>query len=162
MRNSILNSGRLILLLLAAFGYAQAPQPQPAKRARQLNAASSSDKLRDQIVAQERAGLDALKTGDLTAFAASTADDAIFVDARGPATKVEVMEHTAAFRLHDYTMTDIRFLPLTVESGLIVYTVVENGTSHGRDFTARVHVSSLWRKQGGSWLCEFSQETEAK
>ncbi len=49
--------------------------------------APARDALRDEIVAQERAGLDALKTGDLKAFGDSTADEAVFVDASGPAGK---------------------------------------------------------------------------
>src|SRR5271170_2921041 len=145
----------LILILLVAICYAQ---PQKSAEASE----SPTDALRERIVAQERAGLDALKTGDLTVFGASTADDAIFVDAHGPASKAEVMEHTAEFRLHDYTMADIKFIKLSPASGLIVYTLTESGASHGKDFSARVHVSSLWLKRDGKWLCEFSQETGAR
>jgi ketosteroid isomerase-like protein len=141
---------------MVALGYAQAQKgAEPASPTR-------ADGLQEQIVAQERSGLDALKTGDLTTFGASTADDAIFVDAHGPATKAEVMEHTAEFRLHDYTMADVRLVKLSPDSGLIVYTLTESGSSHGKDFTARVHVSSLWLKKDGKWLCEFSQETGAR
>ena len=145
----------VILTLLVALGYAHPKSPQSTP-------ASSADALRDQVIAQERAGLDALKTGDLTTFGASTAEDAIFVDAHGPATKAEVMEHTAAFRLNDYTMAEVKFIPLSAESGLIVYTLAESGNNHGKDFSARVHVSSLWLKRSGKWLCEFSQETGAR
>jgi ketosteroid isomerase-like protein len=148
----------LILLMVVAVGYAQ-PQKTGGSTAA---SAPRVDALQEQIVAQERAGLDALKTGDLTTFGASTADDAIFVDAQGPATKAEVMEHTAQFRLHDYTMSNVRFVKLSPDSGLIVYTATESGSSHGKDFTARVHVSSVWIKRDGKWLCEFSQETGAR
>jgi|SRR5208282_462253 ketosteroid isomerase-like protein len=164
MRNSGVSRGvspvltLILVLLMMALGYAQ---PQKAGESAPASG-SRTDALREQIVAQERAGLDALKTGDLTAFGASTADDAIFVDEHGPATKAEVMEHTAEFRLHDYTMADVRFIPLSADSGLIIYTSTESGTSHGKDFTARVHVSSLWLKRDGKWLCEFSQETGAR
>jgi ketosteroid isomerase-like protein len=120
------------------------------------------DALRDQIVAQERAGLDLLKTGDITAFAATIAEDAVFVDSQGPASKAEVVQHTAEFRLHDYTMSGVRFVPLSAESGLIVYTLTETGTSHGREFAAKVHVSAVWVKRGEKWQCVLSQETSAK
>ena len=146
----------LILILLGTLGYAQPKKPDPPMPE------SRTDALREQIMAQERAGLDALKTGDLTTFGASTAEDAVFVDAHGPATKAEVMEHTAEFRLHDYSMADVRFIPLSATSGLIVYTLTESGSSHGKDFSACVHVSSLWLKRDGKWLCQFSQETGAR
>ncbi len=157
-RSSVSRRVTLFLILFVGLSYAQPQKPGESAPA----AASPSDALREQIVAQERAGLDALKTGDLKLFDASTAEDAIFVDAHGPATKAEIMSHTADFRLRDYTMADVRFIPLSADSGLIVYTLSESGTSHGKDFSARVHVSSLWRKREDKWLCEFSQETGAR
>jgi ketosteroid isomerase-like protein len=120
------------------------------------------ESLQKQIVAQEAQGLDYLKTGDLKAFADSTSEDAVFVDGHGPATKALVVEHTAQFRLTEYSMQDVRFVRVSTESGLIVYTLTEKGTSHGKDFSARVYVSSLWAKRGGKWACLFSQETAAR
>jgi len=68
-----------------ALGYAQAQKPvEPAPVS-----GSPADAQREQIVAQERAGLDALNAAYLTAFGASTAGDAIFVDAHGPAPKLK-------------------------------------------------------------------------
>jgi len=116
----------------------------------------------EQIVAQERAGLDALKTGDLTTFGNSTAEDAVFVDTHGPAGKAQVMKNTAEFRLHDYTISDVNFRQLSPDSGLIVYKIVESGASHGKEFSATVYVSSIWTKRDGKWLCLFSQETAAR
>jgi len=118
--------------------------------------------LRDEIIAQERAGLDSLKSGNLAPFNASIAEEAVFVDAHGPADKAQVMKNTAGFRLTDYTISDIHFVPLSAKSGLIVYHMTESGNSHGRDFTAKVYVSSIWIRRKGKWLCVFSQETTAK
>ena len=118
--------------------------------------------MRDEIVAQERAGLEALKIGDIAAFGASMAEDAVFVDASGPAGKAQVVKNVAGFRLLDFTMADLRFVPLSADTGLLVYTLQESGTTHGKEFSARVHVASVWSKHSGKWLCEFSQETAAK
>jgi hypothetical protein len=141
------------LLLLATAIYAQ-QTPRAA--------ADKTGALRDQIVAQERAGLDALKSGDIPAFAASTAEEAIFADASGAATKAEVVKNVANMRLTDFAMTDIRFLALSPDSGLIVYRLAESGSSHGKDFTAKVMVSALWARRAGKWVCLFSQETPMK
>ena len=118
--------------------------------------------LREQVVAAERAGLDALKSGNVAAFADSIADEAVFVDAAGPAPKQEVVKHVAGFRLADYTMSNIQFVPLSPSSGLIVYRSAESGTSHGKDFSANVLVSAIWVRRNGKWLCLFSQETVEK
>jgi len=157
MRNSVgLTAGLAgFVFLLAVAGGTQA---QKSRAAAEL----SADALRDQIVAQERAGLDVLKTGELAPFNASIAEEAVFVDAHGPATKAEVVEHTKAFRLHDFAMTDVRFVRLGAESGLIVYSLTESGESHGHEFSARVYVSSAWEKRNGKWRCLFSQETGAR
>jgi len=53
-------------------------------------------------------------------------------------------------------------VPLSADSGLIVYTLTETGTSHGKEFAARVYVSSVWLTRGGKWMCVLSQETAAK
>jgi len=126
------------------------------------DAAPPTEPLKERIVAKEREGLDALKTGDLQRFAALTADDAVFVDDHGPATKAEIISHTAEFRLTEYAMDDVRFVPVSRNSGLIAYKITEKGTSHGREFAATVYVSALWAERDGKWVCLFSQETAAR
>jgi len=160
MRRVRVSRGVCLILLMAALGSAQPPQPvQPVPASGQTVRGGS---LREQIIAHERAELDSLKTGDLAAFSGFLADDAVFVDAHGPASKAEVVEHTKEFRLHEYTMDDVRFVPVSADSGLIVYTLTESGTSHGKEFAAKVNVSALWLKRDGKWLCAFSQETAAR
>jgi hypothetical protein len=116
----------------------------------------------EQIVAKEREELDCLKSGDTDHFAGLLAEDAIFVDAHGPADKDEVVKNSAEFRLLDYSMEDVRFVPLSARSGLIAYKITEQGNSHGKPFNAVVYVSALWTLRDGKWVCVFSQETAAK
>ena len=118
--------------------------------------------LQQKIVAKEREELDALKTGDHQAFANLLADDAVFLDPHGPGTKAEVVEHTADLRLLEYTMENVKFVPLSAKSGLIAYKLTEKGTSHGKEFTAQAYASAIWTERGGKWLCLFSQETPAR
>jgi ketosteroid isomerase-like protein len=154
MRNSGATRGLLVVLLTAAAGHAPAsPQALPQ---------APPQVLKDEIVAQERAELDSLKTGDMTAFANFLADDAVFVDAAGSAGKPDVVKNTAGFRLRDYAITNLKFVALSADSGLIAYQLTESGTSHGKEFSANVNVSALWLKRGGRWVCKFSQETPAK
>jgi len=118
--------------------------------------------LEKQIVAKERDGLDALKTGNTDQFGRLMARDAVFVDDHGPATRAEVLQHVGGFKLLSYSMADIRFIPISGRSGLIVYTISEVGASHGHKFSAKAYVSSVWEQRGNDWLCVFSQETAAK
>ena len=73
--------------------------------------APAQDDLRATILAKERQELECLRTGNLTEFASLLADDAVFVDSHGPAGKAEVVKNTAEFRLQDFSMEDIRFVP---------------------------------------------------
>ena len=123
---------------------------------------ASAGSLQQQIVAKEREGLDALKTSNLEIFANLTAEEAVFVDAAGLATKADVMKNVAGFTLTDYSMEDVRFVPLSAESGLISYKIHEKGVSHGHEFAAQAYVSSIWAQRAGKWVCLFSQETAAR
>jgi hypothetical protein len=126
------------------------------------SAQAQAGSLEQQIVAKEREGLDALKTGNIELFGNLTADDAVLVDAQGPATKAQVLKNVAGFNLTDYSMEDVRFVPLSLKSGLIEYKITEKGVSHGKEFTAQAYVSSIWAEREGKWLCLFSQETAAR
>jgi hypothetical protein len=123
---------------------------------------ASEDPMQEKVVAAEKAGLDALKAGDLARFGELTADDALFVDTHGPAGKTQVLNNVVRFRLTDYAMGDVTFKRLAADSGMITYKISETGNSHGKDFTVQVYVSSIWVQRGGKWVCLFSQETAAR
>ena len=122
----------------------------------------TTNTMQQRIVAKESEELDALKNGDLNAFASLLADEAVFLNARGPSTKAEVVKHIAEFKLLEYSMEDVKFVPVSKNSGLIAYKLTEKGASRGREFTDRVYVSALWTEREGKWVCLFSQETAAK
>src|ERR1700682_5314639 len=96
------------------------------------------------ILAKERQELECLRSGNLAEFGSLLAEDAVFVDARGSAGKAEVVKNTAEVRLQDFAMEDVRFVPLSSKSGVLIYTLTETGTSHGEPFSSKVHVSAIW------------------
>jgi Domain of unknown function (DUF4440) len=126
------------------------------------SAPPAQDLMREQIISKEREGMDALKTGNLTLFANLTADDAVFVDDHGVAGKTEVVQNTAQFKLTDYRMDNVKFVAISANSGLISYEMTEKGSSHGKDFSAHVFVSSIWIERADKWYCLFSQESLAR
>ncbi len=126
------------------------------------NAAPSSSSLQQQVVAKEREELDCLKTGDMKKFASLIADDAVFLDPHGPGAKAEVVENSAQFKIIEYSMEDIHFVPLSAKSGLIAYKLTQKASSHGHDFTNKVFASAIWAERDGKWVTLFSQETPAK
>jgi ketosteroid isomerase-like protein len=155
-----------VLTLVASIGicgailselYISAAAAQPSQ-----DSSANKGSMEQQIVATEREGLDALKTGDLTRFADLTADDAVFVDARGPAGKAEVLKNVVGFRIIEYSMDNVEFRQISTNTGLITYKITEKGVSHDKEFTAQVYVSSIWTQRNSKWVCLFSQETAAR
>ena len=118
--------------------------------------------MQQEIVAKQREGLDALKTGNLGIFGKLTADEAIMVDAQGPASKTQVLKNVGEFKLTDYSIDDLKFVSVSETTSLISYKITESGISHGHEFTAKAYVSSLWTKRTDGWVCLFSQETGTK
>jgi hypothetical protein len=164
--NSVKKPSALVVAVIAIFGMVLVGKQKNTVFASRLlearDSRANSDALEQQIVAKEREGLDALKTGNVEIFANLTAEEAVFVDAAGLATKAEVMKNVAGFTLTDYSTEDVRFVPLSKASGLISYKIHEKGVSHGHEFTAQAYVSSIWAQRAGKWFCLFSQETAAR
>jgi hypothetical protein len=88
---------------------------------------SATDSMEQQIVSKEREELDSLKAGNLEVFANLLADDAVFVDAEGPASKEEIVKKVAGFRLLEYSTDGVKFVPISAKSGLITYSITERG-----------------------------------
>ncbi len=122
----------------------------------------SGDSMQQRIVSKEREELDALKSGDLDAFAALLAEEAVFLNSRGPSPKADVVKHVTDFKLLDYSIDDVRFLPVGPRTGLIIYKLTQKGASHGREFSGQANISALWTERDGKWVCLFSQETPSK
>ena len=127
-----------------------------------LPANSTPDSLQDQIVAREREELEAIKTGNFEAFANLLADEAVFLNARGPSPKAEVVKHVTDFKLLDYAIDDVRYVQVGPKTGLIVYKLTQKGSAGGHEFAGKAHISALWTERDGKWVCLFSQETPTK
>ena len=122
---------------------------------------NGGDVNRDEIIGQERAELEALKSGDVAAVGAALTDDAVFVDANGILRKPELLKLMGDVKLKDYTMSDVRFVPVSPDNGVVSYTLTESGTRQGQAFSAKVFVSSAWVRNGRQFQCVFRQETVA-
>jgi hypothetical protein len=153
----------LLVVVISIFAALLLARPKASAAAHPFASRNAGDiSLEQQVVAKEREGLDALKSGNVELFGNLTADDAVLVDAHGPATKAQVLKNVAEFTLSDYSMDNLQFVPLSPNSGLITYKISEKGVSHGKEFAAQAWVSSIWTHRGDKWLCVFSQETGAR
>ena len=75
------------------------------------------------------------------------AEEAVLVDTHGPAGKTEIVENTAESPLDDYTMEDVKFLPISSRSGVLIHKMTDTGTSRGKQFMGKVHISNLYNQE---------------
>lgn len=116
--------------------------------------------LLEQITAQERKRWDARKAGSTAAFADMIAEDAVFVDSRGPEGKAAVVQHASDSKLKDYFMDNVKLVTFTATSGLITYKMTEKViVGKNKEATSDFYVSVFWVQRDGKWLCVFSQES---
>jgi ketosteroid isomerase-like protein len=127
-----------------------------------LSGTEIPDSMQDQIVAKEREELDAMKAGNIAAFADLLAEEAVFLNPQGPSPKADVVKHIAGFKLLDYSIEDVRFVQAGPKTGLIVYKLTQKGSANGHEFSGKAHISALWTERDGKWLCLFSQETPTR
>jgi uncharacterized protein YndB with AHSA1/START domain/ketosteroid isomerase-like protein len=121
---------------------------------------SAQADLLEQITAQERKRLDARKAGSTAAFADMIAEDAVFVDSRGPEGKAAVVEHASDSKLKDYFMDTVKLVYNTATSGLITYKRTEKTiVGKNKEVASDFFVSVFWIQRDGKWLCVFSHES---
>ena len=108
----------LLVVVISIFAALLLARPKASAAAHPFASRNAGDiSLEQQVVAKEREGLDALKSGNVELFGNLTADDAVLVDAHGPATKAQVLKNVAEFTLSDYSMDNLQFVPLSPNSG---------------------------------------------
>jgi hypothetical protein len=62
----------------------------------------------------------------------------------------------------DYSMDDVKVVPLSQNSGLIAYKLTQKVSSHAKEFSTQAFASAIWAERNGKWVCIFTQETPAK
>jgi hypothetical protein len=153
------------MLAVALFAFPRLLLPEARAEAAQSAAVKPAtpedEALKQEVLAKEREGLEALKAGDVERFGRLTAEDALFIDSNGRATKVEVLKNVQGFKLLDFTIQDVAFRALSATSGLLLYRLDSRGVFQGKEVTTHNHVASIWAKRRGTWVCLFSQETAA-
>jgi uncharacterized protein (TIGR02246 family) len=109
--------------------------------------------------AGERQVLEALKAGDMPAFASFLADDAMELTPQGLQSKAQIIETLKGGRLLEYTMTDLKAIQVDKDAMLVTYRTTGKFSAHGQEGAYDARATSLWVKRNGKWLAVFHQET---
>jgi hypothetical protein len=172
--NLALMTGMVVPMVI---GWAQPPQPpretQPKETPREVQPRDTQPKkpgsmtlqedatFRDALAAQEKRVWDSMKAGDWKSVEAMCSERFVSVCPTGFQSKSEAIEHGKTSKLTAYTLSEWRSIKLDNDSGIIMYkaectmTPAEGGSDKGVSYH-----STLWRKEGNSWLADMHQGTK--
>jgi hypothetical protein len=103
---------------------------------------------------------EAVRTRDIATFERLIADDAIYIDESGMATKTELLGMLPGVTLHDFRLTDVRVTTVNETSALVVYRCSERvAAGQGRTVMVTKLASSLWQWRPAHPVVTFHQET---
>jgi hypothetical protein len=112
------------------------------------------------LVSTEKSMWEMWKQKDAKSFAALLADDFYDVFLNGKtAGKEELMRSFLEAELIDYSIGDVRVVPLAPDARLLVYRAHVHGRAGGKELEYDVDVTSVWAKRGGAWKSVFYRES---
>ena len=141
----------LVPMVMAVVLFAQTPT------------ASSHAAVEKQIVTMERAINEAVAKGDMKAFHANIAADAVGVDPTGIA-KVngpDFDKMILATKIQSWNIDGSQFYWINDASVVHMYRWTGKGTYEGQPVPSPTWSSTVWANRGGKWVAVFHQETTA-
>jgi hypothetical protein len=115
-----------------------------------------------QLTILEKQILEALKNQNTANLQSLLRDDYVQIAGRGPQrmSKMEVLKTLSRTRITDYTIDEIRVLPLNGDAAILTYRLTLKVLPGEPEYLATpALVSSTWVRQGTSWLSAFRQWT---
>lgn len=129
----------------------------PALSAAQSSTAANTK----QIEAMERALNAALQKGDINAFKANIAEDAISMDGNGPMPIAEFLKMFNQFKIQSFNIEQPNVRFLNDSTAVITYRWTGKGTMMGQPLPSPTWASTVWVKRADKWFAVFHQETNA-
>lgn len=114
-----------------------------------------------QIEAMERSLNAALQKGDVNAFKANIAEDAISMDGSGPMPIAEFLKMFNQVKIQTFNIEQPNVRFLNDSAAIITYRWTGTGTMMGQPLPSPVWASTVWVKRADKWVAVFHQETNA-
>lgn len=115
----------------------------------------------DEIINRERQLSDAVRSKNLDAFTAATADDMLYVTADGVYEKARTLEILRKLDLTEYTLSDFRVVAADKDAAVVTYKTSLKGSYEGQPLPpGQQYESSAWVNRGGRWLNVYHQDSE--
>ncbi len=113
-----------------------------------------------QLIAKEKAIVDAQKRRDSAAVEAALADDFREIGSSGRLySKSDILDGIKKSTILDCSFEGFRFLPVDSTCVIVTYVTTSTRIQQGREQTFRAYRSSTWVEQHGTWRMIFHQGT---
>jgi hypothetical protein len=159
-KGGVMNRGTLAFKLVLALMLITSV---PVLALAQAPAASNRAAAEKQIIADERAINEAVAKGDMKAFHANIAADAVGVDPGG-ISKVNAPDFDKmllATKIQSWNIDGSQFYWVNDNTVMHMYRWTGKGTYQGQPIPSPTWASTLWTNKGGKWTAVFHQETSA-
>ena len=114
-----------------------------------------------QIETMEQAINAAIQKGDVAAFKANIADDAVTMDGNGAMPVAEFVKLFGQFKVASFSTDQSKVTFLNDTTAIHTYRWTGKGSMMGQPFANVNWESTTWVKRGGKWVAVFHQETPA-
>ena len=121
---------------------------------------SNFEKLKEQIIALEKAGWEAWKNNNAEWFKQNTTENFLSVSSGGISNKAQVVKSAESdCAVKTVSLADFTFLLLNKETVVLTYIAMQDGVCGNSKLPVKVRASATYIKQGGKWLEAFYMET---
>jgi hypothetical protein len=153
-KEDLMNRALVLSLLVVVMSMIAIPAPAQAP-----NRAA----VEKQIITDERAINDALAKGDLRAFRANIAPDAVSIDPAGVtrANSPDFDKMIQALRIQNWNIDGSQFYWVNDTTVVHIYRWTGTGTFQGQPLSSPTWASTVWANRQGRWTAVFHQETNA-
>jgi ketosteroid isomerase-like protein len=124
-------------------------------------AQQTTDSKAKQIEAMERALNAAIQKGDVNAFKANIAEDAISVDGNGAMPIADLLKMFNQFKVAKFAIDQVKVNFLNDTTAIITYRWTGSGTMMGQPLPSPTFASTVYVLRSGSWQAVFHQESVA-
>jgi ketosteroid isomerase-like protein len=130
------------------------------------SAEMSQQSIANQIIAREKASVEAWRRKDKAFFADYLADDATFFDSQSPYLETEPKEnflpkfeqYAEMFKINDFQMFNPR-VQIYGDTAVLTYNSSQSVSFGGQPLSYTAKVTSVYVKQGNTWRVVHSHET---
>lgn len=113
-----------------------------------------------QLIAKEKAIVDAQKRRDLVAVEAALADDFREIGSSGRLySKTDILDGIKESTILDCSFEGFQFLPVDSTCVIVTYVTTATRIQQGREQTFRAYRSSTWVERDATWRMIFHQGT---